>query len=74
MNSEEIIIRYYSKPIPVKVDPGEHHPNYERDLLLGWVCQGSSRRPVLQKFPNAKIVAKAKSRRSKCPSRVTYNA
>lgn len=58
MASEEIIIRYYSKPILVMVDPGKGHPSYERDMLLGWVCQGKCRKPVLQKFPNAEIVAK----------------
>lgn len=59
MDSEEIIIRYYSKPIPVMVDPEKDHPSYERDMLLGWVCQGRCKRPVLQKFPNAEIVAKS---------------
>lgn len=58
MASEEIIIRYYSTPIPVMVDPGKGHPSYERDMLLGWVCQGRGKRPILQKFSNAEIVAK----------------
>ena len=60
MDSEEITIRYYSKPIPVMVDPGKHHSRYERDLLLGWICQGECKSPVLQKFSSGEIVAKAK--------------
>lgn len=60
MKHDEIIIRYYSKPIPVMVDPGKSHPCYERDLLLGWIYQGKTRNPVLKKFPNAEIVAKVK--------------
>lgn len=60
MDSDEIVIRYYSKPIPVMVDPGKSHQHYERDLLLGWICQGESRKPVLKKFPKAELVAKVK--------------
>ncbi len=60
MEQNEIFIRYYSKPIPVMVDPGRSHPCYERDLLLGWIYQGKTRNPVLKKFPNAEIVAKLK--------------
>ena len=59
MERDEIIIRYYLKPIPVMVDPGKHRPRHERDLLLGWVCEGKGRRPILKSFPNAEIVAKA---------------
>lgn len=58
MDSEEMIIRYHIKPIPVMVDPGKHHPRYERDLLLGWICEGHCKRPILRKFLKAKIVAK----------------
>ncbi|MGR3279315.1 hypothetical protein ACSYAD_30070 [Acaryochloris marina NIES-2412] len=61
METEEIIIRYYRKPIPVMVDPGQNHRRHEHDLLLGWICQGNDRSPVLKNFPNAEIVAKAKS-------------
>lgn len=61
MDADEIIIRYYIEPISVMVDPGKNHPKYERDLLLGWICQGGCRSPVLQKFPNAEIVAKNKA-------------
>ena len=57
--SEEIIIRYYRKPIHVMVGPGKRHPRHEHDLLLGWVCEGKGRRPILKSFPNAEIVAKA---------------
>ncbi|WP_261892375.1 hypothetical protein [Acaryochloris marina] len=60
MDSEEITICYYSEPIPVMVDPGKHHPRYEPDLLLGWICEGSCKRPVLQEFSSGRIVAKAK--------------
>ncbi|QUY45986.1 hypothetical protein [Acaryochloris marina] len=61
MEQDEIIIRYYRKPIRVMVDPGKNHPRYESDLLFGWICQGKARRPVLQKFPDAEIVAKSKA-------------
>ncbi|WP_299405404.1 hypothetical protein [Acaryochloris sp. IP29b_bin.148] len=61
MESDEIIIRYYCPPKPVMVDPGKSHPCYERDLLLGWICQGESKKPVLKEFPDAEIVAKGKS-------------
>lgn len=60
MERDEIIIRYYRKPMRVMVDPGKNHPRYERDVLLGWICQGGCRSPVLQKFSKAEIVAKAK--------------
>lgn len=73
MDPEEIIIRYYSEPIPVMVDPGKHHPRYEPDFLLGWICQGRCKTPVLQKFSSGEIVAKAKFSRAQCLSRVTYN-
>lgn len=62
MGSEEIIIRYYRKPLPVMVDPGKNHPQHEPDLLLGWICQGKDRSPVLKSFPNAVIVAKTKAK------------
>ena len=58
IESEEIIIRYYLDPVPVMVDPGKNYPNNERDLLLGWICEGKGRRPVLKKFPNAKLMNK----------------
>lgn len=58
MESDEIIIRCYRKPIPVMVDPGGNHPQHERDLLLGWICQGENRSPILQNFPDTRIVAK----------------
>ncbi|WP_041661564.1 hypothetical protein [Acaryochloris marina] len=61
MERVEIIIRYYRKPIRVMVDPGKNHPRYERDWLLGWICQGESRTPVLKKYPDAKIVSKQKT-------------
>ncbi|ABW33314.1 hypothetical protein [Acaryochloris marina] len=60
MESDEIIIRYYHQPKPVMVDPGKSHPCYEPDLLLGWICKGDSKKPVLKKFPDAEIVAKVK--------------
>ncbi|KAI9129359.1 hypothetical protein ON05_035130 (plasmid) [Acaryochloris sp. CCMEE 5410] len=60
MESDEIIIRYYCPPMPVMVDPGMSHSSYEPDILLGWICQGEHRWPVLQKFPDAEIVAKSK--------------
>ncbi|MGR3279631.1 hypothetical protein ACSYAD_31700 [Acaryochloris marina NIES-2412] len=58
MESDEIIIRYYRQPIPVMVDPGQNHRRHERDLLLGWIYQGGHKSPVLNSFPNARIVAK----------------
>ncbi|QUY44810.1 hypothetical protein [Acaryochloris marina] len=58
MEAEEIIIRYYGKPIPVMVDPGKNHPRHERDLLLGWIDKEGHKSPVLKSFPNAKIMAK----------------
>lgn len=58
MEHDEIIIRYYLKPIRVMVDPGKNHPRHERDLLLGWIHQGGRKSPVLKSFPNAKIMAK----------------
>ena len=61
MESGEIIIRYYRKPIPVMVDPGNNHPQHEHDLLLGWIHQGGHNSPVLKSFPPAKIVAKVKT-------------
>ncbi|BDM83105.1 hypothetical protein AM10699_59660 (plasmid) [Acaryochloris marina MBIC10699] len=60
MESDEIIIRCYCPPKPVMVDPGRSHPCYEPDLLLGWICQGESKKPVLKKFPDVEIVAKVK--------------
>lgn len=61
MESDEIIIHCYRKPIRIMLDPGKNHPRYERDWLLGWICQGESRTPILKKYPDAKIVAKSKS-------------
>lgn len=58
MDSEEIIIHYFKKPIPVMVDPGKDHPCYERDVLLGWICQGDYKTPVLKNFPDAEIKSK----------------
>lgn len=58
MESDEIIIRCYLNPVPVMVDPGRHHSRYERDVLLGWICQGDYKMPVLKTFPGAEIKAK----------------
>lgn len=60
MKSEEIIIHCFPKPIRVIVDPGKHHPRYEQDELIGWICQGEGRAPVLKKYPGAKIMSKEK--------------
>lgn len=67
MEPDEIIIRYYRKPIRVMVDPGKNHPRYERDWLLGWICQGEAKSPVLKNFPNAEIVAKSNTSPTPAP-------